>query len=169
MEILWNVIMFVHAIVAVVIIVLVLLQHGKGADMGAAFGGGSSGSLFGATGSANFLSRTTGILAAIFFATSLAMAYIATSKPRSSGGGGVMEGVTSKPVSPATAPLPATGTASPAPASSGAPAAPGAAPSPAAIPGQDPAKSAKPAGVPAQSSMPAPADASGSKAGQIPK
>ena len=167
MDILWNVIMFVHAIVAVVIIVLVLLQHGKGADMGAAFGGGSSGSLFGATGSANFLSRTTGILAAIFFATSLAMAYIATHKPRASGGGGVMEGVTSKPASPST--VPATGTAVPAPAAGSVPSAPAAAPSPAAIPGQDPAKAAAPASVPAQSSAPAPIDTSGSKAGQIPK
>jgi preprotein translocase subunit SecG len=53
----------------------VLLQHGKGADMGAAFGSGASGSLFGATGSANFLSRSTGILATLFFLTSLGLAY----------------------------------------------------------------------------------------------
>src|SRR5690606_32648996 len=57
--------------------VLGLLQHGKGADMGAAFGGGASGSLFGATGSANFLSRTTGVLAALFFVTTLALALLA--------------------------------------------------------------------------------------------
>ncbi|MEW6590102.1 MAG: preprotein translocase subunit SecG [Pseudomonadota bacterium] len=67
----------VHIIVAVAVIVLVLLQHGKGADMGAAFGGGSSGSLFGATGSANFLSRSTAILATLFFLTSLGLAYFA--------------------------------------------------------------------------------------------
>jgi preprotein translocase subunit SecG len=65
----------VHLVVAVSVIGLVLLQHGKGADMGAAFGSGSSGSLFGATGSANFLSRTTAILAALFFLTSLGLAY----------------------------------------------------------------------------------------------
>jgi preprotein translocase subunit SecG len=65
----------VHIVVAVSVIGLVLLQHGKGADMGAAFGSGSSGSLFGATGSANFLSRTTAILAALFFLTSLGLAY----------------------------------------------------------------------------------------------
>lgn len=65
----------VHIIVAVSVIGLVLLQHGKGADMGAAFGSGSSGSLFGATGSANFLSRTTAILASLFFLTSLGLAY----------------------------------------------------------------------------------------------
>ena len=67
----------VHIIVAIAVIALVLLQHGKGADMGAAFGGGSSGSLFGATGSANFLSRATAILATLFFLTSLGLAYFA--------------------------------------------------------------------------------------------
>lgn len=67
----------VHLIAALSIIVLVLLQQGKGADMGAAFGGGgSSQSLFGSRGSANFLSRTTGILATVFFITGLTLAYI---------------------------------------------------------------------------------------------
>jgi preprotein translocase subunit SecG len=65
----------IHIIVAIAVIALVLLQHGKGADMGAAFGSGSSGSLFGATGSANFLSRSTAILASLFFLTSLGLAY----------------------------------------------------------------------------------------------
>jgi len=65
----------VHIIVAIAVIALVLLQHGKGADMGAAFGSGSSGSLFGATGSANFLSRSTAVLASLFFLTSLGLAY----------------------------------------------------------------------------------------------
>lgn len=64
-----------HVIVAISVIALVLLQHGKGADMGAAFGSGSSGSLFGATGSANFLSRSTAVLATLFFLTSLGLAY----------------------------------------------------------------------------------------------
>ena len=76
-----------HVLVALAIIGLVLLQHGKGADMGSGFGGGASGSLFGATGSANFLSRTTAVLAAIFFVLSLALAYTATRKPASEGGG----------------------------------------------------------------------------------
>jgi preprotein translocase subunit SecG len=67
----------IHVIIAIGVITLVLLQHGKGADMGAAFGSGSSGSLFGSTGSANFLSRTTGILATAFFLTSLALGYFA--------------------------------------------------------------------------------------------
>ena len=67
---------FVHVISAVVLVVLVLLQHGKGADMGAAFGSGSAGSLFGSSGSANFLSRSTAVAAAIFFITSLSLTYI---------------------------------------------------------------------------------------------
>lgn len=67
---------FVHVISAVTLIVLVLVQHGKGADMGAAFGSGSAGSLFGSSGSANFLSRSTAIAATIFFITSLSLTYI---------------------------------------------------------------------------------------------
>jgi len=80
-----NVAIVLHVMVACAIIGLVLLQHGKGADMGSGFGGGASGSLFGATGSANFLSRTTAVLAAVFFVTSLALAYLATQKPREAG------------------------------------------------------------------------------------
>jgi preprotein translocase subunit SecG len=77
-----NVAIVAHVLVAMAIIGLVLLQHGKGADMGSGFGGGASGSLFGATGSANFLSRATAVLAAVFFASSLGLAYLATTKPR---------------------------------------------------------------------------------------
>ncbi len=66
----------VHIIAAVVLIGLVLVQHGKGADMGAAFGSGSAGSLFGSSGSANFLSRSTAIAATMFFVTSLSLTYI---------------------------------------------------------------------------------------------
>jgi preprotein translocase subunit SecG len=80
-----NVAIVVHVVIAMAIIGLVLLQHGKGADMGSGFGGGASGSLFGATGSANFLSRTTAVLAAVFFASSLGLAYLATTKPREAG------------------------------------------------------------------------------------
>ncbi len=72
-----NILLVVHLIATVSIIVLVLLQQGKGADMGAAFGGGgSSGALFGARGASNFLSHTTAILAAVFFLTSLVLAYL---------------------------------------------------------------------------------------------
>ena len=93
----------VHVIAAVSVIALVLLQHGKGADMGAAFGGGSAGSLFGSTGSANFLSRSTAILATVFFATSLGLAYfgIEQHKPTS-----VLER-TAVPVTQPAAPAPA--------------------------------------------------------------
>jgi preprotein translocase subunit SecG len=91
-----NVLIVAHVLSALAIIGLVLLQHGKGADMGSGFGGGASGSLFGATGSANFLSRTTAILATIFFLLSLALAYVATKKPVE-GGGGVMDAVRSQP------------------------------------------------------------------------
>jgi preprotein translocase subunit SecG len=82
-----NVLIVLHVLIALAIIGLVLLQHGKGADMGSGFGGGASGSLFGATGSANFLSRATAVLAAIFFALSLALAYVATRRPAEEGGG----------------------------------------------------------------------------------
>ena len=81
-----NVVIGMHVLVALAIIGLVLLQHGKGADMGSGFGGGASGSLFGATGSANFLSRTTAVLATVFFLTSLGLAYLANVHPRSTGG-----------------------------------------------------------------------------------
>jgi len=72
-----TILVVVHIFVAVALIGLVLIQHGKGADAGAAFGSGASATVFGARGSANFLSRTTGILAAVFFLTSLIMAYFA--------------------------------------------------------------------------------------------
>ena len=75
-----SLLLVVHIIVAVTICVLVLLQHGKGADMGAAFGSGSSGSLFGASGSANFLSRTTAVLAAVFFVASLGLTYVGSTR-----------------------------------------------------------------------------------------
>jgi len=93
-----TVVIALHVLIALGIIGLVLLQHGKGADMGSGFGGGSSGSLFGATGSANFLSRATAVLATLFFATSLGLAYIATNKPKT--GGGVLDAVKSQPVAP---------------------------------------------------------------------
>ncbi len=81
-----TLIIVVQLLSALGIIGLVLLQHGKGADMGAAFGSGASGSLFGATGSANFLSRTTAILAAIFFASTLTLTYLGSYKSKPSAG-----------------------------------------------------------------------------------
>ncbi len=73
-----TVIWVIHILVAAVLVGLILLQHGKGADMGAAFGSGASGSLFGATGSANFLSRATAILATTFFLTSMGLTFLST-------------------------------------------------------------------------------------------
>ncbi|MER0171291.1 MAG: preprotein translocase subunit SecG [Nitrosomonas sp.] len=73
-----------HVLLAIVLVVLVLLQHGKGADMGAAFGSGSAGSLFGASGSASFLSRATGFVAAMFFATSMSLTYLSVNQTESS-------------------------------------------------------------------------------------
>jgi len=81
----YSLVLTAHILVALAIIGLVLMQHGKGADMGAAFGSGASGSLFGATGSANFLSRTTAVLAAVFFATSLTLAHVASNKVKVTG------------------------------------------------------------------------------------
>ena len=129
---------------ALAIIILVLLQHGKGADMGAAFGGGASGSLFGATGSANFLSRSTAAVATVFFVATLGLAYVGTAvkRPASSGGGGVMESIPATPANtapkdipvPTTPPQGAAPTApQPAPAQPSTPAAP-TAPKPADVP-----------------------------------
>ena len=99
-----TVLLIIHVLIAASIIGLVLLQHGKGADMGAAFGSGSAGSLFGASGSANFLSRTTGVLAALFFLTSLGLSVLSV--------GGTGKGVvlsrppaTSAPTQSAPAPV----------------------------------------------------------------
>ncbi|MCX7894136.1 MAG: preprotein translocase subunit SecG [Burkholderiales bacterium] len=106
MGILMTVVLVVHVLAALGIIGLVLLQHGKGADVGAAFGSGASGSLFGATGSANFLSHTTAVLAVVFFLTSLGLAYLASNRPKAPGG--VMDSVTT-PSAPAPAQAPAPG------------------------------------------------------------
>ena len=111
MNALMNVILAIQMLAALGMIGLILIQHGKGADMGAAFGSGSAGSLFGASGSANFLSRTTAVLAAVFFVTTLALAYLGNARPASTGS--VLEGPA------ATAPAPATEASVPA-----APAAP---------------------------------------------
>ena len=120
-----NVILTIHVMLAIAIVVLVLLQHGKGADMGAAFGSGGSGSLFGASGSANFLSRTTGILAAVFFVCTLLLAYFGNAQPRT--GSSVLEGaaVTAPaPAVPASGAAQIPGTTAPVAASAAVPAAP---------------------------------------------
>jgi preprotein translocase subunit SecG len=125
MNTLFNLIVVVQVLSALIIIGLVLLQHGKGADMGAAFGSGASGSLFGATGSSNFMSKSTGVAAAIFFASTLALAYFGTQR-NVSVGSGVMDRVT-VPVAPAPAKAPA-GAGAAVPATTTPPVAPAAAP-----------------------------------------
>jgi preprotein translocase subunit SecG len=122
-NVLLTVILAVQMLAALGMIGLILIQHGKGADMGAAFGSGSSGSLFGASGSANFLSRTTAVLAAVFFVCTLALAYFGNLRPVESGS--VLERAATTTTTPAPAPAPAAagtaaqipGTAAPAPAS----------------------------------------------------
>ena len=94
------IIVVIQVITALIIIGLVLLQHGKGADMGAAFGSGASGCLFGASGSSNFLSRFTGVAAAVFFVSTLALSFI-SSRPAGSTGAGVMDQITT-PTAPET-------------------------------------------------------------------
>lgn len=104
MGILFTVTLTVHILVGLAVIGLVLLQHGKGADMGAAFGSGASGSLFGATGSANFLSRSTAVLATIFFITSLSLTYMVSERQATAPSGSVVDTVKTEPVAP-VAPL----------------------------------------------------------------
>jgi preprotein translocase subunit SecG len=145
MNMLESILLVVHLLVAVSVCGFVLLQHGKGADMGAAFGSGASGSLFGAAGSANFLSRTTAILAAVFFLSSLGLTWFGTARngPKSVIQQGVMDQL-------------------PAPKAGDVPTAPtGAAPGGAA----DAGKAAAPA---APASAPAGSPA-GSKSGDVPK
>ena len=143
MNTLFNLVVVVQVLSALAIIGLVLLQHGKGADMGAAFGSGASGSLFGATGSSNFMSKSTAIAAAIFFGATLALSYISTQHgPANAVSGGVMDKV--------VAPAPVKGAA--------------------AIPGAAPVAPVAPA-APAASApaAAAPAPAGSAPANQIPK
>ena len=116
MQVFANLVLIVQLLSALAIIGLVLVQHGKGADMGASFGSGASGSLFGATGSANFLSRTTAVAATLFFACTLGLAFLSN-------------GRTSAPADTVLDRAPVT---APAPAASGAAAIPGAVVAPAA-------------------------------------
>jgi preprotein translocase subunit SecG len=91
MQIWMNIVLALQLLSALAMIGLVLIQHGKGADMGASFGSGASGSLFGATGSANFLSRTTAVLASVFFVCTLALAYFGHSVVTRPSSGSVLE------------------------------------------------------------------------------
>ena len=103
MNIVMNFVLALQILTALVMIGLVLIQHGKGADMGASFGSGASGSLFGASGSANFLSRSTAACATVFFVCTLALAYIGTTGRGAGSGQG--SGVLDRPVSAQPAPV----------------------------------------------------------------
>ena len=100
-----TIVLAVQMLTALGMIGLILLQHGKGADMGAAFGSGSSGSLFGASGSANFLSRTTAVLAAVFFVCTLALAYFGNLGQQASGAGSSVLERSAPATAPASAPV----------------------------------------------------------------
>ena len=94
MNVLLSILLAVQLLSALAMIGLILVQHGKGADAGAAFGGGSnSASLFGASGGANFLSRSTAVLATLFLASTLALAYFGYQRPTPASSGSVLEGV----------------------------------------------------------------------------
>jgi len=88
----YSLLLVLHILIGCAVIGFVLIQHGKGADMGAAFGSGASGSLFGSAGSANFLSRTTAVLATLFFVSSLTLSYLA-SRPHTQVSGSLMDKV----------------------------------------------------------------------------
>lgn len=120
MNVVLTAVLAVQMLAALGMIGLILVQHGKGADMGAAFGSGGSGSLFGASGSANFLSRTTGVLATVFFACTLLLAYFGNAQPRTSSS--VLESVAvtaPAPVASGAAQIP--GTAAPVTSSTAVP------------------------------------------------
>jgi preprotein translocase subunit SecG len=154
MQIWMTLILAAQLIAALVMIGLVLIQHGKGADMGASFGSGASGSLFGATGSANFLSRATAACATVFFLCTLALAYLSSnSLVKRDTGGSVLDrpalaasAPASAPAAPANGSIPGAAPAAPAVTPAAAPAAVPAAAVPAATP---PAASAAPSSVPA--------------------
>jgi preprotein translocase subunit SecG len=129
MNVVLNILVGVQMLTALAMIGLILIQHGKGADMGAAFGSGSAGSLFGASGSANFLSRTTGVLAAVFFACTLLLAYFSHARP--TGGDSLLERAAIGTPAPAPAPA-ASGPASQIPSGNAPVAPPAGAPAPAA-------------------------------------
>lgn len=122
MNLILNILVGVQMLTALTMIGLILIQHGKGADMGAAFGSGSAGSLFGASGSANFMSRATGVLAAVFFACTLLLAYFSHARPGGGGGGSLLERSAVSAPAPAgpasqipgsTAPVPLAGASAP--------------------------------------------------------
>ncbi len=115
MSLFLNLIVALQILTALVMIGLVLIQHGKGADMGASFGSGASGSLFGATGSANFLSRSTAVCAAVFFSCTLALAFISNDRTRATSGSALdVPAIAASAPAQGAAQIPGTGPAVPA-------------------------------------------------------
>jgi preprotein translocase subunit SecG len=105
MELIKSLVLILNVVSAIATIVLVLMQHGKGADMGAAFGSGSAGSLFGSSGSANFLSRTTAVTATLFFASCLALVLLVSpAKKADLGVMGTQKSAVEQPVQPSKIP-----------------------------------------------------------------
>ncbi len=139
MQVLTTVLLALQMLSALAMIGLILVQHGKGADMGAAFGSGGSGSLFGASGSANFMSRATGVLATVFFVSTLALAYFSGVRPVGS------SSVLDRPAVSAPAGAPAGAASGAAPIPTGASPAPIAVPAAPAASGAGPAAMAAPA------------------------
>ena len=141
MQIWTTVLHALQLLTAFTMIGLVLIQHGKGADMGASFGSGASGSLFGASGSANFLSRSTAACAAVFFACTLALAFSSNAGRGEStlGAGSVLDRASSA----ASAPAPAAVIPAAAPAASVPAGVPAAIPAPIAAPASEPASAPK--------------------------
>jgi len=121
MNSIFTLVVTIQVLAALAIIGLVLIQHGKGADMGAAFGSGASGSLFGATGSSSFLSKATAIAATIFFCATLGLAYLGNRHTAPSGS--VMDNLTLPKSTEQAPPAAVNGAAQPAAANSAAPAA----------------------------------------------
>jgi preprotein translocase subunit SecG len=152
MQFLSAILLGLQMVSALIMIGLILVQHGKGADMGAAFGSGGSGSLFGASGSANFMSRATGVLATVFFVCTLALAYFSGVRPVGS------TSVLDRPAvsAPAGAPAGAASGAAPIPT--------GATPAPVAVPAAPAASGA----APAATAAPAPSAAASAPAAAMP-
>ena len=154
MSILMTVLMVVQVLSALGVIVLVLLQHGKGADMGAAFGSGASGSLFGASGSANFMSRTTGGLATVFFCATLGIAML--SDRRVAATGSVMEGAAATIPGAVQGSAPAAGSGAPVAGSGSTAGGPGASAgvSPASVPASGGASTSGAGAIPGPATAP---------------
>lgn len=147
-----TILLIIQVVASFTIITLVLLQQGKGADMGSAFGSGSSGSLFGATGAANFLSRATKWAAVVFFIATIGLAYMSTQGLKSQNSG-IMENFTNGNAVPAVPGMPSAPSSSGVPSSTGVPVAP-TVPAAPAVPAAPSVPAAAPSASPAVPSAP---------------